>query len=127
VVVFPEHQPLPERVALLNELIQQAGIEPHRLRVVLRTTDTARQWRFTDGLKARDIPLAVTLKFILGSTKLRGRVCENGVVELYSQDLQVGDDLDSPSTPSEETVPRTGETGNGDPFAPPEQSERSGE
>lgn len=87
VVIFQEDQLVTERVALINKLFQEAGIEPHRLRVLVPATDRARQMR-TGGLKIRNVPAAVVLKYLCDNTILRYRVCENGVVELFSQSSQ---------------------------------------
>jgi len=83
VIEFEDHT-VAEGIELLNQLIREQGIEPHRLRVVVPATDPVRDLRMIN-LEARDIPLAHILKYMCGRTKLRYRVVENGLVEVFAQ------------------------------------------
>lgn len=98
VLVLPPDQPLPERIARINELIQKAGVEPYRLRLILRSADPANQWRMRDEVRVREIPLGHVLRYLCDSTKLRFRVRENGIVELST----VPDPEATPPPPSGE-------------------------
>ena len=57
---FPPDLPLPERIARINELIEKAGVEPYRLRVILNKADPAAHWSQHE-LRIRKIPLAAAL------------------------------------------------------------------
>lgn len=82
-IEFEDHT-VAEGIEILNQLIREQGIEPHRLRVVVPPTDPVRDLRIIN-LEARDIPLAHILKYMCGRTKLRYRVVENGTVEVFAQ------------------------------------------
>jgi len=106
VLVLPPDQPLPERIARINELIQMTGVEPYRLRLILRSADPANQWRMRDELRVREIPLGSALKYLCDATKLRCRVRENGIVELSTiQDQESMADLPDPSKKAVNTPP----------------------
>ncbi len=118
---LPPDQLLSERIARINELIQKAGMEPYRLRLIIRSGDPALQWRCRGELGMREVPVAVAVKYIIDSTKLRYYIRENGIVELTTmrdQDLLP----DVPDPPEKTVRPPPGETdtfGN-DPNAPEE-------
>ena len=125
---LPPDQPLPERIARVNELIQKAGVESNRLRVILRSADPAIQWRFKGELRIREVPLGIALKYLCDSTKLRYHIRENGIVEMTS--IQEQDFLsDLPNSPEIKKPSPSGETdafgndpnasGETDPFAVP--------
>jgi hypothetical protein len=84
---LPPNQPLTERVACINELIRDAGVESDRLRLMIRSADSALEIRSKSELRVREIPLAIVLKYLCDSTRLRYHIRENGIVELTtSQD-----------------------------------------
>ena len=125
---LPPDQTVAERVTEMNKLLQQAGVEPYRLRLIVRHGDTVNQMRFKDELRIREIPLAVALKFLCDSTKLRYHMRENGIVELTS--MQEQDFLsDSPKQHESKKPSPSGATdafgndssasGETDPFAVP--------
>jgi hypothetical protein len=118
---FPTDQPLPERIARVNELIQKAGVESRRLRVILRSADPAIQWRSKGELRIREVPLGIALKYLCDSTKLRYHIRENGIVELTS--IREEESLpDLPNLPEIKKPSPSGETdafGN-DPNTPAE-------
>ena len=108
IIDLPPDQPLPERITLINQLIQKTGVEPDRLRLIVRSADPANQWRFKDDMRIRNIPLRAALAYFCDSTKLRYHVRENGIIELTTSQ-------DPETTPSVGEV----ESSNSDPFAPP--------
>ena len=85
-VHLPADQPLVERVARINQLIQANGVKPHDLRVILDKSDPAANWRSEYELGVRNVPVAVVIKYLCGSTKLMAHVRENGIVELTTRD-----------------------------------------
>lgn len=82
VLDLPADQPLPERIAGINELITKAGVEPCRLRLILRSADPASQWRIRHEFRTQQIPLRIALKYLCDSSMLRYHVRENGIIEL---------------------------------------------
>lgn len=116
VIDLPPDQPLPERIARMNELIQNAGVEPHRLRLLLRSGDPVNQLRCKDEMRIREIPLGIALKYLFSSTKVRCRLRENGIVELTtSQDP----DTEEPTAEPESSKDNPTATEEDDPFANP--------
>jgi hypothetical protein len=115
VLEIPPDQPLQERIAHINELIQKAGVEPYQLRLILDKADPANQWRMGE-MRVRNVPLAVALKYLCDVTKLRYYVRENGIVELTTSE--------DPDTKPPDAKPEfsNGDPKNlreGDPFAEP--------
>jgi hypothetical protein len=82
IIDLPPDQPLPVRIARINELIERAGVEPYRLRLIVRSADPANQMRFKDEMRIRKIPLDIALKYLCDSTKLRYHIRKNGIIEL---------------------------------------------
>ena len=118
-VDLPAHQPVIERVAQINQLIKNAGVEPHKLRLILSKSDPATKLTFSDELKIRNVPVADVLKYVCGSTKFRYRIRENGIVEFATQ-LEIDDPPPVSSIPAESMPTPSGELdifGN-DPNAP---------
>ncbi len=110
VVDLPADQSVPERISNINHLIRQAGVDPARLRFILRAGDPAHQWRFEDELHFRNVTTNVVLNYVCGRTKLRCHVRENGVVELTTT-------FDPEPIPDSQQ--REIETSETDPFAEP--------
>lgn len=110
-VDLPADQPVPERISQLNELIRREGVEPSRLRLILRSGDSAGQWKSDYELQVRDIPVIVVLKYVCANTKLRYHIRENGIVELTTT---------FDPEPSSEYPPGESDSPEGeDPFAEP--------
>jgi hypothetical protein len=108
VMDLPPDQPLEERVAQINLLIQKAGVESQRLRLVLSRSDPASQWRMKNELKIKNSPMALCLKHLCGRSKLRYQVRENGIVELATippPESIPPPSVENDSSPSEEDDP----------------------
>lgn len=124
-VDLPADQPLIERVARINQWIQDSGVKPHDLRVILDKSDPAANWRSEYELGVRNVPLAAVIKYLCGSTKLMAHVRENGIVELTTRDddliihAQSKEPYDPTDPFSEPTVTKESKsTGENDPFGP---------
>lgn len=124
---LPVGHPVPEGIAHINALIHQAGVEPSRLRLILKSADPATQQGIRYGFKIQEMPLAVTLKYFCEASRLRYHVRENGIIELMSWGEEPLPDL--PDPPEKTVRPPSSETdifGNDlntseepDPFADP--------
>jgi len=77
-----EDQSVGETANTLRLLIQEAGIHPHELRIICDMAAPSSAMRIRE-LRIRNIPLAVLLKYICDSTKLRYHLTP-GVIEFKS-------------------------------------------
>ncbi len=66
-----------EVAAAITSFIQQAGIPPHELRVIVNKSVSS-EWGINE-VRIRNVPLSVLLKYICDSTRLRYRV-EPGII-----------------------------------------------
>ena len=118
---------MPEGIAHLNELIHQTGVEPSRLRLILKSADPATLRGIRYEFKIQEMPLAVTLKYFCEASNLRYDVRQNGIIELMSWGEEPLPDL--PEPPEKTVRPPSSEIdifGNGlnapegpDPFSDP--------
>lgn len=111
-----QDQSLSEVTAALNTFINDAGIPPHKLKVVINNPELFAQWRIRE-FRIREAPLAVILKYVCDSTILRYRI-EPGIIRfiLATEELpQIENPNASPD--SFEFLP-----GQMDPFAEPNSS-----
>lgn len=81
---LPVGHPVPEGIAHMNALIHQAGVEPSRLRLVLKNADSLKQVGIRYKFRAPEMPLKITLKYFCQASNLRLHVRENGIVELLT-------------------------------------------
>ncbi len=107
-----------EAANTIRLLIQDAGIEPHELQIVCDMTAPISEMRIRE-LRIRNIPLAVLLRYICDSTKLRYYVSP-GAIEFGSMtdDPFEGVGFDGPD-PFEEPEPVKPILDPDDPFAEP--------
>lgn len=117
-VDLPADQPVPERISQINNLIHAVGVDPSRLRLILRSGDPAARWKSDYELRIRDCPVNVLLKYVCGNTKLRYHVRENGVVELTTT-FDPEPNSDSHHGEPESSVDATHRSDGDDPFAEP--------
>lgn len=120
-VDLPADQSVPERISQINDLIHAVGVEPSRLRLILRSGDPAARWKSDYELRIRDFPVNAVLKYVCGNTKLRYHVRENGIVELTT----TFDPEPMPDPPARESAAPGNDhpaTEADDPFAEPPQS-----
>lgn len=76
-----QDQTIAEIAAATTSFIQEAGIPPHKLRVIINKSDDLAKWRIKE-LRIRNVPLAVLLKYACDSTRLRYRV-EPGIIWFF--------------------------------------------
>jgi hypothetical protein len=93
-----QDQTVLEVAATFNGVIQDAGIPPHKLRVIVNKSEDLVKWRIKE-LRIREVPLAVLFKYACDSTRLRYRV-EPGIIRF----LDAADD----SLPETPTIEKSG-------------------
>ena len=121
-----QDQTILEVATAINGFIQEAGIPPHKLRVVVNPSVSSAGWRIKE-LRIRNIPLAVLLKYVCGSTILNYRA-EPGVIRFYnmrddpSSEIPKLEESSAPiELPPDPDDPFAGSPAQGaDPFAEPE-------
>lgn len=125
-----QDQSLSEVTAALNTFIKDAGISPHKLKVVINNPKLFAQWKIRE-LRVREIPLAILLKFICDSTTLRYRV-EPGIIRCFHSTENIDDlpHFEKPNIPDEPPPdpndPFSGPPYQGiDPFAEPGSTDQS--
>lgn len=115
VVDFPAGQSFSECLKQLNRLIQEAGIDPHQLRISLRRNDPFHQFSWEEELRLRNHTVAEVLLTLIGRTVMRWQVGENGLVQImHATEIEY-------EPPLEEVVPEKKEpwTGEVDAFGEP--------
>lgn len=121
-----QDQSLLEVAAAITSFIQEAGIPPHKLRVIVDKSASLAGWRIKE-VRVREVPIAVLLKFVCDSTKLRCRI-EPGIIRFCfhtdypSPKIPETEESDSPiELPSAPDDPFGGSPTQGaNPFAEPE-------
>jgi hypothetical protein len=96
-----QDQTVLEVAAAITTFLQDAGIPPHKLRVIVNKSDDLVKWRIKE-LRIRNAPLDVLLKFICDSTRLRYRV-EPGIirfVDAFDDSLPEIPKIEESSSPS---------------------------
>ena len=76
-----EDRTILEVAAAINGFIQNAGIPPHKLRVIVNKSDDLVKWRIKEA-RIRNVPLSVLFKYVCDSTRLRYRV-EPGIIRFF--------------------------------------------
>lgn len=76
-----QDQTILEVADAINGFIHDAGIPPHKLRVIVNKSDDLVKWRIKE-LRIRNAPLAVLFKYVCDSTRLRCRV-EPGIIRFF--------------------------------------------
>lgn len=139
-----QDQPLLEVAAAINGFILEAGIPPHKLRVIIHKSVPSEELRIEElrfvpleemrikELRIRNVPLAELLKYVCDSTRLRYRV-EPGIIwflditDALSSDILKTEESNSSSESSSASADPFGESpapqsdpSAADPFAEPE-------
>lgn len=76
-----EDRTILEVAAAINGFIQDAGIPPHNLRVIVNKSDDLMKWRIKEE-RIRNVPLSELLKYVCDSTRLRYRI-EPGIIRFF--------------------------------------------